>query len=250
MFPRACAETRVGLGALLPATAPLTAVESSDGAASLREEIARLAHENQRLVEERDSLPTATEGPLANVRVVRPSGRAAILVEARVRHRDPSTARRSFSIDAGRADGVEAGMPVVCGNSIVGLVSAATEHSALVVRIDDPTNASTVAANVLTADAERRPGGVSRGTGDGETAVSFLRQGEAKAGDLVVTGVGDALVPEGLVIGEVVRFGDDDRDGSYEAEVRPLRDLDTLKSVFVLRADRGSGPSLLAGRKR
>jgi cell shape-determining protein MreC len=91
---------------------------------------------------------------------------------------------------------------------------------------------------------------VSRGTGDGETVVSFLRQGEAKTGDLVVTGVGDALVPEGLVIGEVVRFGDDDRDGSYEAEVRPLRDLDTLKSVFVLRADAGSGPSLLTGRKR
>ena len=253
MFPRACAETRVGLGALLPATAPLTAVESTDATASLREEVARLANENDRLVEERDALPTTTDGPLANARVVRPAARPFVLVELRVRHRDPSPSRRSFTIDGGRADGVDVGMPVVCGNSLVGLVSAATEHSALVVRIDDPTAASAVAATVLAPDAPRgtrRAGGVSRGTGDGETAVSFLRQGDAKAGDLVVTGVGDALVPEGLVIGEIVRFADDDRDSSYEAEVRPLRDLDTLKSVLVLRVDASSGPSLLTGHRK
>jgi rod shape-determining protein MreC len=250
MFPRACAETRVGVGALLPATAPLTAAQPNDAEAALRERIAKLADENARLVEEREALPAAGEGPLAGARVVRPAARPPVLVQARVLHRDASATRRSFSIDAGRADGVTAGMPVACGDSMVGVVSAVTEHSALVIRIDDPTAASAVAATVLTADPARRPAGVARGTGDGDTAVSFLKPGDAQAGDLVVTGVGDPLVPEGLVLGEVVGFGDDDRDGSWEAEVRPLRDLDTLKSVVVVRVATGGGPSLAAGRLR
>jgi cell shape-determining protein MreC len=86
---------------------------------------------------------------------------------------------------------------------------------------------------------ERRgPSGVARGTGDGDVRVWLLRQGDAKAGDVAVTGVGNPLIPEGLLLGEVVRFADDDRDGSFEAYVRPARDLDTLCAVFVLREER------------
>ena len=252
MFPRACTETRVGFGALLPATAPLTGAESQNAEATLREENARLAHEIGRLEEEREARPSA-EGPAANARIVRPVPRPPVAILARVRHRDASSQRRSFSIDAGRADGVRAGLPVIFGGSIVGLVASAAEHSALVVRIDDPTTASTLPATFIAPDrpaGDRRPSGVARGTGDGEVAVSLLRSSDAKPGDIAVTGVGNPLVPEGLVLGEVVRFGDDDRDGSHEADVRPLRDLDTLNSVFVLRVDGDSFPAAGPGAKR
>ena len=50
----------------------------------------------------------------------------------------------------------------------------------------------------------------------------------------MVTGPGYP-VPGELVLGEVVSFGDDDRDGNWEAIVRPLRALDDLDSVYVLR---------------
>ena len=252
MFPRACTETRVGFGALLPATAPLTGAESPNAEATLREQNARLAHEVARLEEEHEASPTKA-GPLANARIVRPAARPPIAISARVRHRDPSALRRSFLIDAGRADGVREGLPVTFGGSIVGLVVTVTEHAARVVRIDDPTAASTLAATLITAGepaAKERPSGVARGTGDGEVAVSLLRRGDARPGDIAVTGVGNPLVPEGLVLGEVVRFGDDDRDGSHEAQVRPLRDLDTLNSVFVLRMDGETLPAAATGLKR
>jgi hypothetical protein len=261
VFPRACAESRVGWGALLPATAPLTGAETRDADAALREENARLAHDNARLEEELEARPVGAVGPLANLRVVRTPPPRQVGVTARVRARDASSSRRSFLIDVGRAEKVVPGLAVTFGGSLVGIVSAASEHAARVVRIDDPTAASTVPARVLGARASaapRGPDGVARGSGDGEVCVSLLRQGDAVVGDMVVTGVArpgaagdaDADIPEGLVIGEVVQFGDQNRDGSYEAYVRPLRDLDTLNSVLVLLSDGRAGRALGSGAKK
>lgn len=255
IFPRACAETRVGVGALVPATAPLTAAETRDASAALREESARLAHEVARLEEELAARPGQADGPLANVRVVRAAGRAPVAISARVLHRDASAGGRSFTIGAGRADGVYEGLPVIWGGSLVGIVATASEHAARVVRIDDPSAASTLPARLVSASSPVvavQSVGVARGTGDRDAAVSvsLLRQGDGKVGDLAVTGVGSTLVPEGLVLGEVVRFGDDDRDGAYEADVRPLRDLDTLNSVLVLRMDGGSGRAPAPGARK
>jgi rod shape-determining protein MreC len=248
VFPRACAETRVGVGALLPATAPLTGDETHDPQAAHLEKEARLADEIARLTQELDARPA---GVVADARPVRPARTRLVSIAARVRQRDPSpTTGRSFLIDVGREDGVRPGLPVVCGDSLVGLVATASAHAARVVRIDDPTVASTVPATILRATpgatavgatsvgvSAGGASGVARGTGDGDVRVWLLRQGDAKPGDLAVTGVGNPLIPEGLLLGEVVRFSDDDRDGSFEAYVRPARDLDTLCAVFVVRED-------------
>lgn len=238
LFPRACSDARLGVGALLPATAPLTAGDADDPAAAARETAARLAHEVARLREELDARPGAS-GPLADVPVVRPEPAAPAAVAARVRNRDASALRRSFTVDVGRDHGVVDGLPVVCGDSLVGVVVAAIGAQARVVRVDDPGPASAFPATIVSSapSGAARPLGVARGTGerDAGVVVTFLRAGDARPGDLVVTAPGSDLVPEGLVIGEVLRLADDDRDGSWEAEVRPLRDLDALGSVLVLR---------------
>ena len=238
LFPRACDRARTGLGAMFPATAPLSGADHADEAAAAREEQARLAHLNARLEETLEALPLSAEGTLGRARVVRPAATAPTLIAARVRQRDASARGRSFLIDAGRADGVEIGLPVLHGQSLVGLVVSLTDHAARVVRIDDPTTASIVPATIVPGPGSPtacRTTGVSRGSGDDDVIVSLLRPGDARPGDLAVTGVGNPLVPEGLTIGEVAAFDDADRDGTFEAEVRPLRDLDSLNSVFVLR---------------
>jgi rod shape-determining protein MreC len=249
VFPRACAETRVGLGALLPATAELTGAESRDPEAAHKEKEARLADELARLEQELDARPA---GVVADARPVRRPPASRIAIAARVRQRDASASGRSFLIDRGRADGVRQGLPVVCGESLVGIVGAASAHAARVVRIDDPSAASSVRATIVSTlvDAPSRgPSGVARGTGDGDVRVWLLRQGDAKPGDLAVTGVDNPLIPEGLLLGEVVRFADDDRDGSFEAYVRPARDLDTLCAVYVVSDDATARPASAAGEK-
>jgi rod shape-determining protein MreC len=241
VFPRACTETRLGVGALLPATAELTAGESRDETVSLREQNARLTQELALLADEIGARPPA-DGPLGGASLERPHAHKLDLIGARVRHREPSPLRRSFTIDAGRADGVTEGMAVVCGDSLVGLVSCAIDHQARVLRIDDPGAGGAVRATFVAATpraGDARPLGVAHGTGDRDAGVvvSFLRADDAAVGDVAVTAPGNPRIPEGLVLGEVVSFGDDDRDGSYEADVRPLRDLDTVIAVYVVRVD-------------
>ncbi len=240
VFPRACAGERVDVGLLLPATAALTASSGDDGAAGFRENQARLVYEIVRLEETLSARPLDRTGPLGDVEFAPTAANAPPLaIPARLRQRDASATRRSFLIDAGTGAGVHAGLPVIHGNSLVGIVVNATPRGARVLRVDDPSAATALPAVVLRdaagVDEEQRAHGVARGTGGGAIAVGFLREGDAEVGDLVVTGAGHPSVPEGLVLGEVTSFDDDDRDGAWTAEVRPLRDLDTLASVLVLR---------------
>src|SRR5215510_10613900 len=114
VFPRACTETRLGVSSLLPSTAELTAGESQDETVALREQNARLTQELKLLADEIGARPPA-DGPLGGASFTRPRAHKLELVGARVCNREPSPLRRSFTIDAGRADGVTEGMAVVCG---------------------------------------------------------------------------------------------------------------------------------------
>src|SRR6185503_12681247 len=93
VFPRACAETRVGFGALLPATAELTAAETRDVDAAHKEKEARLADELARLEQELDARPA---GVVADARALRTSSARLVAMPARVRQRDASSSGRSF----------------------------------------------------------------------------------------------------------------------------------------------------------
>ncbi len=240
VFPRACDGTRTRVGALLPATAALGQDSAENPEAALLERVARLIEEKESLLAELDARPQSS-GPLDGAEILR-SGAAArtriAVLAARVLHRDASTTQRSFLIDVGSDDGVYRGLPVVHGHSLVGIVSTVTAHACRVVRIDDVSGTTALPAQLTDLDAEagvRRHGiGVTRGTGDGRLQVSFLARGEASVGDLVRTAAGRHPVPPGLVLGRVTAFHDDDRDGDWQAEVEPLRDLDLLTTVLVL----------------
>lgn len=243
LFPHALGGARTTLaGRLVPVAEASTA---ADEAAQWREAYARRTYEVIRLRQERDAVqeraavPADLEG-LRQVEVV-PSAAAATgaVVLARVLDRGSGSAvRRTFLVDAGRSSGVVPGLPVLQGNSLVGIVGTVSDGYARVLRVDDISPSCRFPALILPGgreeDAAGRDDGLCQGTADGRLLVSFLAKGQAAAGDLVVTGPGRHPVPEGLVLGVVERFGDDDRDGEWQAVVRPLRDLDRLSSVCVL----------------
>lgn len=252
MFPRACAGTRAGLGGLIFGTAGLSAGVTAQAPTpaddALREELARLRSRISRLEAERSAVPQGPVGELPGVTVeTRPAAELESGLVAHVLHRDAARSRRSFVIGVGSDDGVETGMPVLAGHSLVGVVEAVAGHACTVLRVDDispvcrfpavvlPVGSSPAA--VLEPDPEGRPTahGVCQGKGDGGLVVSFLAEGDARPGDLVVTRSQCYPFPAGLVLGEVESFDDTDRRGDWEAVVRPLRDLDALETVFVLK---------------
>lgn len=257
--PRACSEWRVTAASWLTPTAE--ARTPDDGSASLVEELASLREENRRLRERTAALPVGSLGELVDWEVVEPEGAdhglGAHLVPCRVLHRTTSTLRRSFLVDRGREDGVRTGLAVTTGNSLVGVVRTVAPGAAEVLRVDDPqfpglparidresppaavhvpagVDAESAEAAAFRVAAPERPLGVARGAGDGRLVVSYLAADDAVVGDLVLTGPGAHPIPEGLVLGRVERFHDDDRDGDWEAEVVPLRALDRLGALFVV----------------
>lgn len=238
LFPRACDSVRLGIGARLPATVP----PAAGPVTQLPSEREAVLAKRVTLLEQQQAARPGGDGALADMQVQRRRAAAApVGVPARVLHAEFSGARRTFVIDVGQDEGVMPGLPVIQSDSLVGVVVTASARAARVLRIDDRAAATTFPVAVLAPDAGAgsplRGQGLARGTGDGLVRVSFLGAGGAHVGDLVVTSAGSRLVPEGLVLGEVIEVGDDDRDGSFEATVRPLRDLDTIASVLVLRVE-------------
>lgn len=238
LMPRAFDEARVAVGAWLPAT---VAPERTPVAPLPQEELAKLLHRIDDLQRQLAARPSG-DGSLPGLRYApRRESAAPVAVSARVLHRETSNARRSIVVDAGRDDGVVEGLPVIQQDSLVGIVVTVSGRAARVLRVDDRSAVTSLPAVVLAADggAESpcRGQGVARGTGDGLIRVSFLPSDGARVGDLVVTGAGSNVVPEGLLLGEVVSCGDEDRDGAFDAVVRPLRDLDAVASVLILRVE-------------
>jgi hypothetical protein len=237
LFPRALDRAALAVAAWLPAEAP-----SAPPPRSLpEEERARLLQRISRLEDDAAARPAA-DGALGPAAVVaRRDREPARLLPARLLRHDLSPSRRSFLIDAGSDDGVRSGMAVIQGDSLVGVVGTVVARAARVLRVDDRDTACALPATVLAADggAETpvRGQGVARGAGDGTVRVAFLNPGGASAGDLVVTGAGAGLVPEGLLLGVVLDVTDADRDGADEAVLQPLRNLDGLGTVLVVLAE-------------
>lgn len=243
LFPSLLSEQRVATGALLPRTAAATGASLEDGPETAWKEawVERFS-ELRRLREELAARPTRMSPTWGEFEIVPARTDAALrAVPARVLHRDVRRDRHSILIDAGEAEGLRPGQAVVHGNSLVGVVKTVSPAASRVLRVDDPS-ADTVLPVVIVPTAggaalddavDVRGRGVARGAGGQRIVVERLSGDEARVGDLVLTDSGKFGIPDGLVVGEIVSFEDGNRDGDWEAEVRPLHDLDVLVAVYA-----------------
>jgi rod shape-determining protein MreC len=144
---------------------------------------------------------------------------------------DTDEYRRTFQIDRGTADGVEAGMPVVTGAALLGVVLLATPNTATVRRVDDPSFRLEVEIEA-SADVVR---GVARGDGDRGVDVRFVPRARAlRPGDRAFTSRYHERIPPGLYVGEVEGVGDLDEDGLQEVALSPAAALGRWAHVHVL----------------
>ena len=243
-----------GLGALLPGTASLTADTEQDADVEWTEAWVGRTAEVRQLREQLAARPRVLPAELTHVVFEEPAEDGVRAVPARLLHRDAGIDRRSFVVDAGRTRGIYRGLAAVHGHSLVGVVQVVGRGACRVLRVDDPARDNVFPALIVPQrefeqalsgapiapvmpppedEPPQRAGGVCRGVGDGTLVVGHLAEGDARPGDIAVTGAGRLGVPSALVLGRVTRVHDDDRDGVYEAIVEPLRDLDTLASVII-----------------
>ncbi len=135
-------------------------------------------------------------------------------------------------IDRGARDRVRAGMPVLSGQGLVGLVQRVSPRSAEVQLTADRRTAVDV---IIQRTGAR---GMLRGTGERErymARIQYLgREDALEVGDLVHTsGLGQRFPPS-ILVGRVTRIVREDFGLYQEVEVSPAVDFSRLDEVLIL----------------
>jgi len=132
-------------------------------------------------------------------------------------------------VDRGSSDGIEKGMAVAAGRSVVGTVQAVSASVSSVLLVTSP--ASKLDGRV-TPTGER---GIVVGNGDGTMRMMYLSKTMPKKGDGVLTTGLDGVTPKHFMLGRVVRATRRSGTLTYDVTLRPLRDLDRLVSVVAVK---------------
>jgi len=176
----------------------------------------------------------------------------AVVARARVTARSLRRGRHFLEIDLGAVDGVEDGMAVGIGWSLIGVVAGEQLGRSLVRLLSDQD--SRVAAHLVPApsdDGEQLQTltplalGVCAGTGErGRLELHFIEdrpglQVEPGMGVLTAGGSGSQLPPR-LVIGTVLSAEREATSDHWRIAVQPLRDARQASTLLILRSQRAA----------
>jgi rod shape-determining protein MreC len=166
------------------------------------------------------------------------------LLPVRILGRDPNNFTWDVGIDAGTAQGVRLGMPVVAAadgaGALAGSVVAVIRDSATVRLIVDPR------ASVVAIDQQTRTLGLVQGQLGGQLVMVQVRATDRlTVGDTVVSagltltdasgvGIGRSPYPKGLLIGQIQAVELDPNALTRTAFVRPAVDPSSLERLLVV----------------
>ena len=183
--------------------------------------------------------------------------RILAIAERRARYEDHGlaaeviyTARNPFTrkvvIDKGLTHGIQAGMPVVDGDGIVGQVTNVGTFTSEVTLVTEKDQSVPV---MITRNGLRA---IAVGSGkDGSIDVPFVPvAADVQNGDLFVTSGIDSTYPAGLVVATVTRI---DRSGAYafaKITARPAAGVENNRFVLVLAVPASAPPRPEAKEER
>ncbi len=154
------------------------------------------------------------------------------LMPANITARNPDDDFGGFIIDAGIADGVKQGDPVITENGVVGLVERAEFLTSTVTTLLSP-KLKISAADKLTGDKGIVSGSV-RLSERNQAAFGLLEENnKVKPGDLITTNGGE-MYPENLIIGVVTGVKRDSFSALPYAVIKLPDDIKSIKSVAVI----------------
>ena len=188
----------------------------------MRERLAALEEENLQLAE-----ALVASGRLGRIAEMREEFDVPML-SAELVGLDASTWFRSVLLDRGRNHGVHAGMPLICEQGLVGLVTATSRNAARGMLLLDRQSA--VGAVVQRSRAR----GMVRGAGDGLVFEFVGREADVAPGDVLITSGLGGVFPKGLRVGVVGAVEAEGPQLLREAVVEPAVDFGRLERVFVM----------------
>lgn len=155
------------------------------------------------------------------------------ILAARVIARDPSAWFNTVTINRGRADGVQLGMPIVTKEGIVGrIIGTSLLTSQVMLLTDEKAAAGAVAGQLGASNAI----GSIRGLGNnGLLELQHVSGVESvKVGDHIVTTGQDGIYPPGFNVGDVIEVKGGTATTTQTIYVKPSARISGLDEVAVL----------------
>lgn len=148
---------------------------------------------------------------------------------ARIIAKDIHSNKRSFTINKGKADGVQRLQGVIAANGVIGYTVEVEENSARVLPLSNQH--TSVDAFV---QRTRARGIVSGSPGAHYNLKYMMRKEDAQPGDIIVTSGRQGFFPKGFIIGEVTEMGPSPTAVSFQAKIVPAVKIDRLENVLVI----------------
>lgn len=137
---------------------------------------------------------------------------------------------RSFTVNRGRANGVERLQPVIVPEGVLGRVADVRQHSAIIQLVSDP------ASSVSALTQRSRVQGVVEGGPSGQVRLRFpAQEAQIDEGELVITSGLGGLFPKGLPLGRVSRVNPLTTGLFRYAQLEPVVEIPKVESVLILR---------------
>jgi rod shape-determining protein MreC len=189
----------------------------------LREELAKFKKVNNEYLE-----AVATNVRLANLLKLKESLPSPTLT-TQIVGRDHSMWFKTVIIDRGSSDGIQAGMPVVTIEGIVGQIINVSPHFAKVLLANDPTSAIDVLIQ------KSRIHGIIKGKGtEGYQLHYILKNSDVEQGYAIVTSGLDGVFPKGLPVGTVSSVARNKRGMFQKIKIKPAVDFSELEYLIII----------------
>jgi rod shape-determining protein MreC len=143
--------------------------------------------------------------------------------------RDPSPWFKTVTINKGKSDGIDKGLPVVMPQGIVGQVTDVSSLYAKVLLIIDQNS------GVDALVQRTRSRGIIKGDPSGRCLFKYvLRKHDVRLEDIVVTSGLDGVYPKGLRIGRITKIVRGDAGIFQDVTVTPFVDFEKIEEVLVV----------------
>lgn len=153
-------------------------------------------------------------------------------VAARVIDRARAPLFKTILINKGIDDGLQAGLPVLSDQGVVGRIIETSWHASRVLLLIDEQS------NIDGLIQRSRAQGILQGAGSAGCSLKYISQmEEILEGDAVITSGLAGVFPKGLLLGAVIRASRSNGGLFQKIEVAPAVDFDKLEEVMVLTPD-------------
>ena len=213
--------------------------EALDENERLKEDIARLTEENNRL--------QAEQYELARLRDLYELDQEYMNYEkigARIIAKDSGDWFQVFRVNKGSADGVEVDNNVIAGGGLVGIVTDVGANYATVRSIID--DSSRVSAMALQSGDNCIVGGDLTLSEEGRLRITNIsRDGDVKTGDAIVTSNISSKFMPGILIGYAADITVDPERLTKSGYLIPVADFDNLQEVLIITGTKDTGEAQL-----